>query len=83
MSRFEKLLLGMKQNPKNVSFEELDKVLKKCGFERRNPGSGSSHYTYAHPQLMDILTVPKSRPVKAVYVKRALQLIELLDKEGD
>lgn len=53
MGRFEKLL-SLNQYAKEVSFEQLDKILKRYGFVRRNLGSGSSHYTYAHPKLMDI-----------------------------
>ncbi|EGD52323.1 HicA toxin of toxin-antitoxin [Thermoanaerobacter thermohydrosulfuricus] len=80
MSQIKKLYKKIKENPKNVRFEEIDKILKYFGFEAREPGSGSSHITYSHADLEDILTIPKGRPhIKAVYVKKALKLIELLD----
>lgn len=52
--------------------------IKRYGFKCRQPGKGSSHFTYYHEELPDILPVPKARPIKAVYVKKAIELIEKL-----
>ena len=77
MSRIEKLFEKMEKNPKNIKHEELDKILKNFGFGVRQPKSGSSHVTYFHPQLADILTVPKDKPfIKEIYVKKALKMIK-------
>lgn len=79
MSHYEKLYNKIKNNPKNVSFAEIDKLLVKVGgFTRRNPSGGSSHYTYSHPDLVDIITIPKDRPIKPVYIKRALAAFEMV-----
>lgn len=83
MSRFKKLYDKMVRNPKDIDFEELDKLLKRYGFNCRQPRKGSSHYTYYHLNLDEILTVPKERPVKAVYVKIALEAIKKLEDKGD
>lgn len=80
MSQIEKLIEAIKNNPKNVDWEEIDKVLRFYGFQRGQPSSGSSHYTYRHPRLPEIITIPKNRPVKAVYVKNAIKLIERLEE---
>jgi len=41
-----------------ISFEETDKLLTNvAGITRRNPNSGSSHYTYSHPDLIDNITI--------------------------
>jgi hypothetical protein len=41
------------------------------------PRGGSSHYTYMHPDLPDILTVPFRKPVvKRPYVVRALAAVD-------
>ncbi|NPV28965.1 MAG: type II toxin-antitoxin system HicA family toxin [Firmicutes bacterium] len=81
MTRFEKLYAKIANNPEDVKFEELDRLLRRYGFERRQPRKGSSHYSYHHPKLPDILTIPYARPIKAVYIKQALAAIEKL-KEG-
>lgn len=79
MSHYEKLYEKIKNNPKDISFNEIDKLLTKMGnFSRRNPRGGSSHYTYSHPDLREIITIPKNRPVKAVYIKKALAAFEMV-----
>ena len=77
ITKKEKLLGRIKNNPKTVKFEELDKLLKDVGFVSRQPNGGSSHYTYV---LQDkILTVPFKRPyVKIIYIKMAIKLLEAL-----
>jgi predicted RNA binding protein YcfA (HicA-like mRNA interferase family) len=79
MSQIEKLIEAIKRNPKDVPWGDIDKVLKYYGFNCRH--RGGSHYNYYHPELSEILTIPRRRPVKAIYVKQALELIEKL-KEG-
>ncbi len=70
----------MFQNPRNVSFKELDKILRDFGFEVRQPRSGSSHHVYTKGENQ--ISVPFRRPfVKEVYVKRVLELIGGEDEE--
>lgn len=77
MSKAEKLVAKMRNNPKTVSFEDLEKVLLQIGFECRQPRSGSSHHVYTYRSFR--LTVPYNRPyVKAIYVKQALEFIDLV-----
>lgn len=77
MSHYKKLYEKIKNNPTNVRFEDIDKLLQKVGgFTLRTPGSGSDHYTYSHPDLVTILTIPKDRPVKKKYVILALQAFD-------
>lgn len=79
MSNLEKLLERVRNNPKTVRFEEVDKILRRAGFDRRQPAGGSSDYVYTKGASM--LTVPKENPyAKEVYVRRAL---ELFDEEVD
>lgn len=81
--KWDKVFRRITNNPKDVDFKELDGLLVKYGFQRRAPSKGSSHYTYTHPKLDEILTIPFSRPVKAVYVKTAIALIRKLQEEGE
>ncbi len=79
MSRLKKLVAKILQNPKHVSFEDLDKILREFGYERRQPGKGSSHYVYRKKDCKPI-TVPKKKPfVKEYYVKKVIDLLELED----
>ncbi|QSO55451.1 hypothetical protein JZ785_10000 [Alicyclobacillus curvatus] len=46
MSQWEKLLQSIRNNPNSVRLDELDKVLRNTGFERKQSGNGSGHYRY-------------------------------------
>ena len=73
MTKREKRVRKIFNNPKTISFKELDKVLKDFGFEVRQPRSGSSHYVYTKGETQ--LAVPFKRPfVREVYVKRVIEL---------
>lgn len=75
MGKLEKLLKKIKNNPKQVRFEELDKILLKAGFTKRQPGGGSSHYIYT--KGMARIVVPYRQPhMKAFYVERAIKILE-------
>jgi hypothetical protein len=70
-----------RNNPKEVTFEELVALLQAYGFEVRNY-SGGSHYTVWHPRYQVIQqkepnSIPRRKPhLLPVYVKRALTWIE-------
>ena len=75
MSKADKLLVRLLRGTSDVSFtfEELRRVLLRLGFEQRAPKG--SHYTFAHPDVPSILTIPKRKPLKPVYVRNARALI--------
>ena len=75
MSKLKKLLQKVKNNPKQVRFEELDKILIKAGFIRRQSRKGSSHYTYTKGIMR--ITVPHAQPhIGEAYVKLAIRVLE-------
>ncbi|MBI2329874.1 toxin HicA [Candidatus Daviesbacteria bacterium] len=80
MTKRDKRVKKLFQNPKTVPFKELDKVLQDLGFSQRQPRSGSSHYVYTKGNIQ--MSVPFRRPfVKEVYVKRVLELLGEEDEE--
>ena len=83
MSKLEKLLERIINNPKTVRFEELDKILIKEGFARRQSSKGSSHYVYTKDD--NFIVIPYNKPyIKRVYVERAIELInECLEDNDD
>ena len=73
MSKQEKLLQRLRQNPKNVRFDDLDTLLLGLGFEKRQRGS---HVTYVLKEYGRI-TIPIRKPfMLPVYVKEVLELLE-------
>lgn len=75
MTKISKLYHKIHNNPKAVSFKDLDKLLRFAGFEVRQPGGGSSHFFYKKNDKC--ISVPYKRPyVREHYVNRALELLE-------
>ena len=80
MSKAEKILQKIRNNPRTVSLHDLNHVLTWYGFARRSPRSGSSHtiYTLGRHQI----SVPYKRPyVKEVYVQHVLEILHQIDEE--
>ena len=78
MSKKEKLIEAIKNNPKNVRFEDLKKILENIGYTVIN--NGGSHYVFTKENSIS-LTIPYKRPVKVVYVKQVIKIIE--EEEGE
>jgi hypothetical protein len=81
MGQREKLLESLRKNPKNVRFQDLDRLLRLYGYDCRP--TGGTHYFYkrkgCHP-----ISVPFARPVKENYVRAALRSIEeCMEPEAD
>lgn len=83
MTKFDKLYAEIVRNPKDVKFEDLEKLITRFGFERRKQRSGTSHFQYFHPDLIEIITIPFARPIKSVYVKEALDAIRKIERSEE
>lgn len=87
MTRRDKREAAIRRNPKRVRFDDLDKVLTDNDFTRSQPSGGSSHYTYSHDDLPDILTIPmphgRRNEVKRPYVKDAIRAIDTVQAIQD
>lgn len=77
LSSLRKLYERALRNPGSVRFDELDRLLRRWGFVRRQPGGGSSHHVYTRGAVS--LTVPRhGDAVKPVYVRRVMEALETL-----
>lgn len=77
MTKRNKLIQRLRNNNKNVSFNELDNLLIGFGFEKTSKGS---HFVYKKPGCRP-LTLPYRTPfVLPVYVNQVLKLIDELGK---
>jgi hypothetical protein len=59
--------------------EELQAVAEEKFVEWRRPGGGGSHVIFSAPGVRDIVSVPAKRPIKPVYIK---QFVALIDAAG-
>jgi len=70
-SKKDKLLQSMRNNPTNINFEQLKKLLEEKGYAGLN--SGGSHWVFRKENCNSI-TIPYKKPVKSIYVKRVLEI---------
>jgi hypothetical protein len=81
MSKLEKLIEKAVNNPKEVRFEELDKIISTYGFIKRQSRSGTSHYCYSLGSIN--FSIPFKKPfVKTIYVERVMKIIKELKENG-
>jgi hypothetical protein len=78
MNTAAKLLAAMRQNPKDWAMAKLLTVARQYDIEVRS--SGGSHHVFSHPSVKDTLSVPAHRPIKAIYIKRFLALIDQIQE---
>ena len=80
MSKKEKALEKLRQNPKHVRFEELETVLIRLGFQKRQDGTSHAMFTFGN----HIINVPKRKPfVKPIYVELVLKVLDKIKEEED
>ena len=56
-------------------------IAKRKGIEVRN--CGGSHHVFSHPGIEDDVTVPFRRPIKAIYIKKFLALVDAIDEKEE
>jgi hypothetical protein len=78
MTRRDKNLADMRRNPQGWVIDDLKSMADHFGVEWIH--EGGSHVVFRAPSL-DHLTVPAGRPVKAVYIKRFVALVDQLETE--
>ena len=74
MGKQEKILEKMRQNPRDWRIDDLKVVARRNGLVFRQPGT--SHVTFTKGAIR--LTVPSHKPIKPVYVRRFVDLIDSL-----
>ena len=77
MTRASKLLDKMRANPRDDwTIEQIGTVCRMYEDELtlRPPSRRGSHFTLIHPG--GVLTIPARRPIKPVYVKRVVDIID-------
>jgi len=76
MSKIDKMLEKMRQNPRDWRIEDLKVIADRFKIEYRQPRG--SHVTFRFPNTQ-ILTVPAHKAIKPIYIKH---FIDLIDDQG-
>ena len=78
----DKTLEKMRKSQVGWRIEELQVVAEANRVEWRMPGRGGSHVIFCAPGVREIVSVPARRPIKPVYIKQFLALIDAAGKVG-
>jgi len=69
-----KRLDAMRNNPRDWRMAQLLTLARQFGVMVRN--DGGSHHVFAHAQVAGIVTIPAHRPIKPVYIRQFVALID-------
>lgn len=78
-----KLLDKVRRNPRDCTIANVQTLCGQEGLECSPPSGGGSHWKVSHPLVPDILTVPAHRPVKPVYLRKLVQLVDTVRAAED
>jgi predicted RNA binding protein YcfA (HicA-like mRNA interferase family) len=81
MTKSEKTLNKMKANPQDWRIEQLETIARQYGVAVRK--TGGSHVVFDHNNWIELLCVPAHRPIKPIYVKKFIALIETLEVDDE
>ena len=73
MNSAAKLLQAMRINPRDWTLEQIQTVARQHGIDWRH--EGSSHCVFVRPDGRT-LPIPARRPIKPIYVKKFVELVE-------
>lgn len=79
MSKLDKLIESLRNNPKDVRFEDACRIAELIGFDRK--GGKGAHYAYHRPGEPAGLNFQNRNGQIAPY--QARQLLEMVDKYWD
>jgi len=74
MTKADKILDQMRNNPRDWRIDDLVVVAARYGIEIRN--SGGSHHVFSARGIAESLCVPAHSPIKPVYIKRFVGMID-------
>jgi hypothetical protein len=80
MAGTDKTLARMRANPLDWRIEDLKTVARRYDVSWRQPGT--SHVTFRAPGGRKV-TVPARRPIKPVYIRQFVALIESMGADRD
>lgn len=78
MTAMKKQLEKMRRNPRDWRIEQLETLAKHYAINIRKPKG--SHVVFDHPKWVELLCVPAHRPIKPIYIKKFLRLVDLLEE---
>jgi hypothetical protein len=79
-----KRLDALRSNPRaDWRIADIQAVCAESDLRCDPPKGGGSHYKVHHPGSATILTIPFRRPIKAVYIRKLIAMIDTLRKTDE
>ena len=75
----DKLIKSMRANPRDWKIGDIERACRIYGIACTAPSRGS-HFKLQHPRISGILTVPARKPIKPIYIRLLLEMIDELEK---
>ena len=75
----DKLIKSMRANPRDWKISDIERACRAYSIVCSPPSRGS-HYKLHHPLINGILTVPARKPIKPIYIRLLLTMIDELEK---
>lgn len=80
MTKRDKLIERMRRNPRSICFDEIETLLLRLGYVKRQKGSSHAVFTLGSYQVV----VPYRKPtVKPVYVQLVLELLDEIEGQNE
>jgi len=79
MSKIDKTIQRMRDNPRDWRIASLETIAGRLGIQVRK--TGGSHVVFLHEDSELIVTVPAKRPIKPIYIEQFLALIDDIGAE--
>ena len=74
MNTATKVLEAMRNNPRDWRIEQLHTIAAQFDITVR--ATGGSHQVFAHQMVPETLSVPAHRPIKPVYIRHFVTLVD-------
>lgn len=75
VAKWEKALKAMRNNPRDWTIQDAQTVAKPFNITVASPTRGS-HFKVSHPNLETMLTIPAKQPIKPIYIRQFLNIID-------
>ncbi len=73
----DKTLKQMRQNPAaDWAMRDVERVCRDYALTCMAPTGGGSHFKVSHPGSREILTIPARRPIRPVYIRKLIKMID-------
>ena len=81
MSKADKLLEQMRNNPRDWGIEDVKTVASQFAVDWRN--TGGSHHIFGVPSVSEKVSIPAHRPIKPAYIRQFVALIDKVREQNE